>query len=208
MDRILRRAYNGNQMQASSNIAFKEWAVVVDALGNGEQILILRKGGIGEVRGEFHADHGEFWLFPTQFHETASSVIPSKRPALREIAGRASPEFVDIEFYAVADPVVRIADVELLGRLQGRHIWSERVLQERFEFGRERGLSALLVRVYRLGSPERLALRDGYGGCKSWVELERSIATATLLPVVSDAEFAAQRNEICELIGDHALAHT
>jgi UDP-N-acetylglucosamine 2-epimerase (non-hydrolysing) len=28
--------------------AFKEWAVVVDALGRGEQTLILRKGGIQE----------------------------------------------------------------------------------------------------------------------------------------------------------------
>ena len=47
-------------MQPSSNIAFKEWAVVVDALGQGEQVLILRKGGIREERGEFHVDHREF----------------------------------------------------------------------------------------------------------------------------------------------------
>ena len=31
--------------------AFKEWAIVVDALGRGEQIIILRKGGISEGRG-------------------------------------------------------------------------------------------------------------------------------------------------------------
>ena len=30
--------------------AFKEWAVIVEALGQGEQILILRKGGM--PRGE------------------------------------------------------------------------------------------------------------------------------------------------------------
>jgi hypothetical protein len=58
-------------MQVSSNIAFKEWAVVVDALGRGEQVLILRKGGIREQRGEFQADHHEFWLFPTRYHETS-----------------------------------------------------------------------------------------------------------------------------------------
>jgi hypothetical protein len=27
-------------------IAFKEWAVVVDALGRGDQIIILRKGAV------------------------------------------------------------------------------------------------------------------------------------------------------------------
>src|SRR2546422_3996735 len=36
--------------------AFKEWAVVVDALGRGEQVIILRKGGIAEDRGEFELE--------------------------------------------------------------------------------------------------------------------------------------------------------
>src|SRR5258705_3213217 len=44
--------------------AFKEWAIVVDALGRGEQIVILRKGGIREGRGGFHVEHPQFWLFP------------------------------------------------------------------------------------------------------------------------------------------------
>ena len=33
--------------------AFKEWHVVVEALAAGEQILLLRKGGIAEGRGGF-----------------------------------------------------------------------------------------------------------------------------------------------------------
>ncbi|MED5454303.1 MAG: DUF1802 family protein, partial [Verrucomicrobiota bacterium] len=36
--------------------AFKEWAVVIDALGRGEQIIILRKGGIHEGKGGFQMD--------------------------------------------------------------------------------------------------------------------------------------------------------
>jgi hypothetical protein len=40
----------------SVRIAFKEWAVVVDALGRGEQILTLRKGGISEGRGGFRLE--------------------------------------------------------------------------------------------------------------------------------------------------------
>ena len=34
-------------------MAFKEWAVVVDALLRGEQVIILRKGGLREGRGGF-----------------------------------------------------------------------------------------------------------------------------------------------------------
>ena len=194
-------------MQMSSNIAFKEWAVVVDALGRGEQILILRKGGIREQRGEFHVDHHEFWLFPTQYHEAERSVIPSKRPLLRELAAATPRDFVDIEYYVVADTVLTVTDLERVKRLQGRHIWSEQVLQERLQFGREVGLHALLTRVYRRTAPERFPLRESYGGCKSWVELEHGLSTEGLTPVLGDAEYTAHREGIVELLSHHALAH-
>jgi hypothetical protein len=195
-------------MQESSNIAFKEWAIVVDTLGRGEQIVILRKGGIREQRGEFHVDHHEFWLFPTQYHEAERSVIPSKRSFLREMAAAAPRDFVDIEYYAVADPVLTIKDVEGLKRLQGRHIWSEPVLHERFQFGREAGLHVLLTRVYRRPVPERFASRESYGGCKSWVELEHGLSTEGLTPVLGDVEYTSQREAIVERLSDHALAHS
>jgi len=193
-------------MQASLNIAFKEWAVVVDALGHGEQIIILRKGGIREDRGEFHVDHRQFWLFPTQFHEAERSIIPSKRPALREITGRMTTNAVEIEFFAVADRVLKISDIHLLKRLQGRHIWNEPLLRQRFEFGREPGLHVLVTRVYRLPAPQQIALRESYGGCKSWIELECVVA-GDVTPVLTDAEFSARRDEICELLSNHALAY-
>ena len=194
-------------MRVSSDIAFKEWAVVVDTLGRGEQVLILRKGGIREARGEFHVEHASFWLFPTQYHEAERSIIPSKRAALRETAGAASKNFVDVEFFATADCVIKISDAGLLERLQGRHIWTEQTLKERFEFGRERGLHALVTRIYRRAQTERFAMRDEYGGCKSWVQLERAIA-GDVVPVLSDGEFRAQREEIRALLSDHALAHS
>jgi hypothetical protein len=195
-------------MQTSNHIGFKEWAVVVDALGQGEQVLILRKGGIHEECGEFQVDHREFWLFPTQFHEAERSIIPSKRPRLRDMAAAAAKDAVDIEYYVVADSVIPITDVEVLKRLQGRHIWSEQILQERFQFGREPGLHALITRVYRRSAPERFAMRECYGGCKSWVELERALPTESLTPVLPDVEYSARREEILEMLADHALAHS
>jgi hypothetical protein len=195
-------------MKTSGNIAFKEWAVVVDALGRGEQILILRKGGIREERGRFQVEHREFWLFPTLYHEAERAVIPSKRPALRDIAANAPKDGVDIEYYVVVNPVVQITSLELVRRLQGRHIWTEQALQERFQFGREPGLHALLTRVYRRPVPERSAMRESYGGCKSWVELERALPTEGLTPVLADAEYNAQREQILEMVSNHALAHS
>ncbi len=72
----------------SVQTAFKEWGVVVDALGRGEQIVILRKGGIAEVRGGFRAEHDRFWLFPTRFHQQSEGVIESARERFKSSSGR------------------------------------------------------------------------------------------------------------------------
>lgn len=193
-------------MRANTNIALKEWGIVVDALGGGEQILILRKGGLREERGEFTLEHQQFWLFPTQFHETAQSVIPSKRPALQEIAAIAKSDSAAVQYFAVVDPVIRITDRALLGQLQGRHIWAEHILQQRFDFGREPGLSALLVRIYRLAAPVSVPLKESYGGCKSWLKLDHALA-GEVTPVLTDADFDQQRDELSELLGAYANAH-
>ena len=189
-------------------MAFKEWAVVVEALGAGEQILILRKGGIHEQRGEFTMTHRECWLFPTQYHEDEQSVIASKRPALRALAAHAPVGKIPIQFYGVAEPVIKVTDLDALSRLQGHHIWSEGILRQRFEFGREKGLHALLVRVYRLPVAEEFVPREAYGGCKSWVELDRPVATGALEPVLSDGEFERLRNKLVERLSEHARTHS
>ena len=113
---------------------------------------------------------------------------------------------MDIQYYAVADPVLRITDSAALGRLQGRHVWTEQTVQNRFQFGREPGLHVLLTRVYQRRSPLRLPLRDSYSGCKSWVELEQELSTEGLTPVLADVEYNRQQDEIRERLSDHALA--
>src|SRR5882762_532527 len=63
------------------NIGFKEWTLVCDALGRGEQSIILRKGGIAEGRAGFRFQHPEFLLFPTLFHEQAAKLrVPIDTP--------------------------------------------------------------------------------------------------------------------------------
>ncbi|MCG3147385.1 MAG: hypothetical protein PCFJNLEI_00824 [Verrucomicrobiae bacterium] len=192
-------------MRAETNIAFKEWAIVVDALGGGEQLLILRKGGIREQRGEFSLEHRQFWLFPTQFHEAEQSIIPSKRAALRELTAASRSDMVAVQYFAVVDQVIQITDRALLSQLQGRHIWAEHILQQRFDFGRETGLHALITRIYRLNQPVSIPTKESYGGCKSWLQLDSAL-TGDITPVLDDAEFERQRDELCEILGAYANA--
>src|SRR3979409_1042674 len=62
-------------------IAFKEWAVTVRALAEGEQLLTLRKGGIREPEKHFKLDHERFFLYPTFDHQRTDLVRRSPRPA-------------------------------------------------------------------------------------------------------------------------------
>ena len=72
-----RRRFQGDQAHRARNpvrpdphrtksmpVAFKEWAVTVRALAEGEQLLTLRKGGIREENKHFELDHERFFLYP------------------------------------------------------------------------------------------------------------------------------------------------
>ena len=63
-------------------IAFKEWAVTVRALAEGEQLLTLRKGGIREPGKHFKLEYERFFLYPTFDHQRADLVRESHQPEL------------------------------------------------------------------------------------------------------------------------------
>src|SRR6201994_2689642 len=63
-------------------IAFKEWAVTVRALAEGEQLLTLRKGGIREPEKHFQLEHDRFFLSPTSNPQRTDLVRESHRPEL------------------------------------------------------------------------------------------------------------------------------
>ncbi len=64
-------------------IAFKEWAVTVRALAEGEQLVAMRKGGIREENKHFEVEHDRFFLYPTFDHQRNDLVRESHHPELR-----------------------------------------------------------------------------------------------------------------------------
>ena len=67
-------------------VAFKEWAVTVRALAEGEQLLTLRKGGIREENKHFEIEHDRFFLYPTfdhQRNDLVRAVAPAGARAAR-----------------------------------------------------------------------------------------------------------------------------
>src|SRR5437773_10711301 len=102
--------------------AFKEWAIVVDALGRGEQILLLRKGGLRERRGEFRVEHPQFLLFPTLYHQQRASVTMEAQARFDQIVLHwPPPERVRLEFFAEVAAWRQLDSLSAAEALRGQH---------------------------------------------------------------------------------------
>ena len=94
--------------------AFKEWAVACDALRDGRQILLIRKGGIREEGGVFTMTDREFFLMPTFEHQN-SSLLQSHVLPEYELRKRApSLTEISIDVYAVVDTRIMLNSVSIL----------------------------------------------------------------------------------------------
>ena len=200
-------------------IAFKEWAVTVRALAEGEQLLTLRKGGIREENKHFELEHERFFLYPTFDHQRNDLVRESHHPELRRAleegvwpdeeppprallqdGGIPQPDRVRIRAWAeVADHFTtddpRIVDaLSPVPRLDA----GLRAASACAGSGRH-PLHVLLLRVHRIPRPVTVRVRDEYHGCRSWVEIDRDLPFEGT-PVMADEEFdraAAAIRAIC-----------
>tara|TARA_R110002096_G_scaffold206192_5_gene392330 strand:+ start:5263 stop:5835 length:573 start_codon:yes stop_codon:yes gene_type:complete len=151
-----------------SAFGFKEWKLVCDAMERGEQSLILRKGGISEGKHGFQWLHREFFLFPTYFHEQEVQLQLDEADKTAEMPTK-ERETIEIRQYAKIEFTAEITDLELAKGFQDLHIWKPSVIEDRFGWGENNGISLAVVRVYQLGEPWELANRKGFGGCRSWL---------------------------------------
>jgi len=187
--------------------AFKEWAVIVDALGRGDQIIILRKGGISEGPGGFKMDHHRFLLFPTLFHQQRDSVLPAAQNRFDLISPNFPPGKLRLEFFAEIAASAKLNSLSDARTLGGQHVWRDEVVAERFDWGRDKSIFALAVRVFQLPHPVELPLLSAYAGCKSWVELDHDLPIDNTRPVLSDTAFATKLDAFRAALGNAVTAH-
>lgn len=177
---------SASQFPAASNIGFKDWSLVCDALGQGRQSLILRKGGIAEGRQGFRFKHEAFFLFPTQYHQQAERVRPEVLPSL-QATPRPPEGMIEIRFFFALEWAEWLSDWDIVSRLEPLHVWREDVIRERFAYDDQRGLQCAFGRVYRLEVPWTFPDKPAYGGCRSWVTLpEFPVESIPMQPVLDD----------------------
>jgi len=187
-------------MLDTNRFALKEWAVVLAALAEGRQTLLLRKGGLIEKAPRFTIEHSEFFIYPTYLHQQRKGIIPewTKEPE-RILASPPPDDQVVLSHYAVVHDAFRIAELDRIQRLAGHHGLSDEEVQKRFFYGKTPGLHLILLRVFRLPEPVRLPTRPYYAGCRSWVDLGQELPTAGARPVLDDDAFNEELRRLATL---------
>jgi hypothetical protein len=186
----------------SCAIAFKEWAGVCDALVQGRQSIILRKGGIseGSGTGAFVPEHAEFWLYPTGVHQA--------QQGLRPIAEDVAPVHQPGPDGSV--PILALARVELIGYVRNSgilpalemfHVLTAETILKRFTY-RTPGLWVLGARIWRRDSPFAITATPEHAGCKTWVVLDPARPTTGLIPVLDDPTWAARSHHLGSILED------
>jgi hypothetical protein len=201
-------------------IAFKEWAVTVRALAEGEQLLTLRKGGIREENRHFELEHDRFFLYPTFDHQRHDLVRESHRPELRRAleegvwadgepplgaieldGGIPQPDRVRIRAWAEVAAHYTVTDFRCVDALSPFYVWTPDYAEKRLAWKRRHPLHVMLLRTYRIPRPVTVKVRDEYGGCRSWLELQRDLPFEGT-PVLADEEFERAAEAIAAIASD------
>lgn len=195
-------------LPASCVVALKEWATVLEAMARGEQLVLIRKGGLIEPAGGFELLASTFVFYPTFEHQAVPYVRePHRRyfdeaqqrrlPAPRSAGQAGAPQqSVMLDLVGVAVSSVQSHDPAVVERLRPYHIYDDAFLAQRLKWQPQQPLVIAIVRVFRLPAPQVLTVTPAYAGCKSWVELEAPLALAGAAPVLDDATFEQRAQQL------------
>ncbi len=183
-------------------MALKEWAITCEAIGRGEQILLLRKGGIHEDGKDFRMIHREFLLYPTYEHQKADLLRAEHQPALESLLERPRDDKqISFAHFAVAEEVLEVEEQDRVDDLAPHYIWTTDYAQSRLRWKPMLPLSVMLLRAYRLEAAVTVPWLPEYSGCTSWVEVLTDVPLGRVEPVLSDAEFRVQVDAIKGSLG-------
>ena len=183
-------------------MALKEWAVTVEAMAKGDQVLLLRKGGIHEDGKDFRVIHREFLFYPTYLHQKEDLLQPAYQPALRKLLEQPQDnDRITFTYWARAEEVLEISEREKVDNLEPHHIWTTAYAQSKLHWKPMLPMSVLLLRIYKLEQPVTVPYLPEYGGCTSWVEVLSDVKLGRMEPVLNDAEFQRRCDDIKRSLG-------
>jgi hypothetical protein len=158
-------------------LALKEWSIICKALEDGNQTILLRKGGILEYKKGFEIRQKSFLLFPTLEHQ-AEEYLQSKYLQTYDLLLRGNKS-EDVQnktntlwVLARIEAIQEFHDHEMLPELEKYHIWNEKYVNMRMNYNPKKPMNALLLRVYKLPQPISIDINPEWAGCKSWIDID------------------------------------
>jgi len=190
-------------MLPTTTHALKEWAVAVNALGQGETIMLLRKGGIHEQNGRFQVTQDQILLYPTYEHQQPFLLKQEYAQQVSPVASGWHPENIFISSWAEITHILPVSEEPVVKALLPFHIWNEKFISDRLKWKQRQPLYVLLLRTYRLNQTQIIPFRPEYGGCKSWIDVAEAISLAGVKPVLDDTAYMQLVDNICGIIGSY-----
>ena len=186
--------------------ALKEWAVVIEALARGEQLFLLRKGGIAEGKQGFELKYPEFLFFPTLEHQHAGLVRPKYHTLLDGLKPQRD-DTLDLAYWSrVSDIVPAPRSIEQMRLLEQHHIWTDGFIEKRYQYRPDLPLYLVIVQLHRLAQPVSIPIDPRYAGCRSWVDLAEDVGVEPTHPVLPDARFEEARERLLTRLSDVEVA--
>ena len=185
--------------------ALKEWHVVSEAIARGDQVITLRKGGIGEK--EFAVAATTFWLYPTWEHQTALEVERAWHGELaRSNRERPTGETIPLRCHCSVEGAWEVTDEATLASVAPFHLWTSLYAQERLAWRPTQPLTVLLLRASALVDPFPLPASEAYGGCRSWIDLDVAPDNGLLIPSLTDDAFSLHADRVRHELGAATVA--
>lgn len=165
-------------MKSSCQNALKEWDVVVRALRDGRQSVLLRKGGISDAGGTFTLKESGFFLFPTYEHQSAALLNEGGRADLnRSLRDRRTDGKLLIDAYAEVEAIRVVTAPAELEDLPLKTVWSKAYIEQRLAYKPEKPLYLVTLKTRRLTNPHLIEDDASFAGCVSWVPLKETLST-------------------------------
>lgn len=185
-------------LKPTLSTALKEWNVVCQALGSGQQIILLRKGGILESSTGFEVEHEQFLLYPTFVHQNPEMLKPEFQKGIEQYSSE--PSKITLSALGQVTDIIRLKYRQQMDALYSEHLWTAPLIEMRFNYKPQNPLYLLIVRGYRLEKPVVIDNTPEYAGCKSWVPLEHAIEIGGASPALGDREYEARRSRITGIL--------
>ena len=189
------------QLPAQCATALKEWATVLEAMTRGEQLVLIRKGGLIEPGRGFEVVAPAFVFYPTFEHQAVNYLRAPYQRYFDEVGKHRAPEGqLRLDLAGLAVSSVQSNDPAIVQRLAGFHVYNDAFLSQRLKWQPDQPLTVVVIRAFRLAEPRLLPIVARYAGCKSWIDLDSPVPLNGAQPVLDDAVFSKRLHDLTRLL--------